>query len=378
MKALLHAGRQLPWAAAGWSAYPSILLAYLVLCSAPSLPVLLRFVIAAGFNLVLCALLLALAGGLPRGLRRPLLGLWWGFIALHALLSFYHFLLYQQLMGLASVYALIDTSGHEAAAFLGDNFNLFFVFVSLAFVLPLAVAARQPLPDSPAGVGLHGLLGRGVLLVAALAGLVAGFNKPFIWGNNPLLFAARSGRDALAEMQRTEQYYASLPAGVVAKREEAEPATHVLVIGESTVRGHLSLYGYGRPTSPELTARQADLLVARDACSSRGTTIFALKEMLTFATRSQPERLYTQPNLLQIMAGAGFKTYWISNQQHVGEHDSWSGIFAGSAASRLFLNKRGWENGVGLDEAVLPPYRAILADGAPRRFIVIHLIGTHA
>lgn len=65
-----------------------------------------------------------------------------------------------------------------------------------------------------------------------------------------------------------------------------EPRTLVLVIGESTQRGRMSLYGYPRETTPELDAlhkTDPNLTVFNNVVTSRPYTIEILQQALTFA-----------------------------------------------------------------------------------------------
>jgi hypothetical protein len=48
-----------------------------------------------------------------------------------------------------------------------------------------------------------------------------------------------------------------------------------------------------------------------------------------------------------------------------------------AADERVFINKRGWTDGVSLDGELLPRLKDVLSDGVEKRFIVVHLIGTH-
>jgi heptose-I-phosphate ethanolaminephosphotransferase len=61
-----------------------------------------------------------------------------------------------------------------------------------------------------------------------------------------------------------------------------QPATLVLVIGESTNRQRMSLYGYSRKTTPNLDAMQDELLTFTNVISPRPYTIEALEQALTF------------------------------------------------------------------------------------------------
>nr|WP_267879224.1 sulfatase-like hydrolase/transferase [Methylobacillus glycogenes] len=55
-----------------------------------------------------------------------------------------------------------------------------------------------------------------------------------------------------------------------------QPGTLVLVIGESTNRQRMSLYGYARETTPRLDAMQDELSVFKNVVASRPYTIESL------------------------------------------------------------------------------------------------------
>ncbi|MFM2505084.1 sulfatase-like hydrolase/transferase, partial [Escherichia coli] len=70
------------------------------------------------------------------------------------------------------------------------------------------------------------------------------------------------------------------------------PRTLVLVIGESTQRGRMSLYGYPRETTPELDAlhkTDPGLTVFNNVVTSRPYTIEILQQALTFADEKNPD-----------------------------------------------------------------------------------------
>ena len=97
-----------------------------------------------------------------------------------------------------------------------------------------------------------------------------------------------------------------------------KPRTLVLVIGESTQRGRMSLYGYPRETTPELDAlhkTDPNLTVFNNVVTSRPYTIEILQQALTFANEKNPDMYLTQPSLMNMMKQAGYKTFWITNQQ---------------------------------------------------------------
>ena len=67
------------------------------------------------------------------------------------------------------------------------------------------------------------------------------------------------------------------------------PATLVLVIGESTNRQRMSLYGYQRPTTPNLDSMRNELNVFTNVIGPRPYTIENLQQALTFADQQHPD-----------------------------------------------------------------------------------------
>lgn len=150
------------------------------------------------------------------------------------------------------------------------------------------------------------------------------------------------------------------------------PETLVLVISESINRGHLSLYGYPRDTTPELMLRQQSEAgrfgVFRHAWSADASTIAALRN---FFYLGQPQN--ADQHLLALASRAGYQTWWISNHDDLAidqEH-------ARLADSVHMLNKIPGRSGSSLDESTLPVLEAALKDPAPRKLIVLHLLGSH-
>jgi heptose-I-phosphate ethanolaminephosphotransferase len=153
--------------------------------------------------------------------------------------------------------------------------------------------------------------------------------------------------------------------------------TIVLVLGESLSRHHMSLYGYGRETNPLLASVQSELVVFDDVIAPAQTTIMSLQKMLSFATIKHPDLLYTQPTMLDVFNRAGYKTYWISNQQVSGIHDTWSKVYAQKASTPIFVNNTNSWLHYSFDEQLLPHFAAALKDTSKFKLIVLHLLGNH-
>jgi heptose-I-phosphate ethanolaminephosphotransferase len=185
-------------------------------------------------------------------------------------------------------------------------------------------------------------------------------------------------KDQLAHMQVLLDKSQSIPpiANLV-DQHTGKPATIVMVIGESTNRQHMSLYGYARKTSPELEAMRDQLTVFNQVYASRPYTIEALQQVLTFADQENPNLYLTKPSLMAIMKQAGYKTYWITNQQTLTKRNTMLTNFSEQMDEQVYLNHQRSQNSYSFDGSTLEPFQRILQDGAERKFIVIHLLGTH-
>lgn len=155
------------------------------------------------------------------------------------------------------------------------------------------------------------------------------------------------------------------------------PATLVLVIGESTNKQHLSLYGYPRQTTPRLDAMREQLAVFNNVVSPRPYTIETLQQVLTFADQTQPDLYLTRPSLMNLMKQAGYKSYWVTNQQTMTKRNTMLTNFSKQADEQIYLNHSRAQNSRQYDSNVLEPFAQILRDPSPRKFIVVHLLGTH-
>lgn len=150
--------------------------------------------------------------------------------------------------------------------------------------------------------------------------------------------------------------------------------TYIIVIGESTNRGRMGLYGYARDTSPLLNKIKNELLVFNDVITPKPSTIEALSLVLTFDANGKHD---FYPNLITMMKDVGFKTFWISNQQTISNSNSLLTAYSKLADERYYLNQNRNQSSVSYDEKVLEPLENVLSDTADKKLIVVHLLGTH-
>jgi glucan phosphoethanolaminetransferase (alkaline phosphatase superfamily) len=151
---------------------------------------------------------------------------------------------------------------------------------------------------------------------------------------------------------------------------------YVLVIGESSARSHWQLFGYERPTNPELS-KMGDLIPISDMLTSYAATQEAVPIILTRKPVTSFHTLSKEASILRAMSEAGYQTWWISNQVTLGKYESPVAVYSLDAAHVLYLNTSTWTSDRSLDEKLLEPLKEVIRNGSGDEFIVLHMMGSH-
>jgi glucan phosphoethanolaminetransferase (alkaline phosphatase superfamily) len=152
---------------------------------------------------------------------------------------------------------------------------------------------------------------------------------------------------------------------------------YVLVIGESSRRANWQLFGYPRATNPELS-KLKNLVPITHFISTWPESIAAIPMILT---RRKPDMAWDAPwheaSILRAMQEAGYETYWISNQQAIGEFDSPVSMYAYEAEHVEWLNHASWSAPGSYDRDLIRPLQDALHASDRDLFIVLHMMGSH-
>lgn len=156
----------------------------------------------------------------------------------------------------------------------------------------------------------------------------------------------------------------------------AERQIYVLVIGESSRRNHWQLFGYDRPTNPELS-NESNLLLIPHMLTSWPETITAVPLILTRKPMTSMAPAWKEASILRAMQEAGFETWWISNQFPIGQFDSPVSTYSFEAAHTLYVNHGTIESAGNYDEDLLAPLHAAIDSDHKDQFVVLHMMGSH-
>lgn len=164
-------------------------------------------------------------------------------------------------------------------------------------------------------------------------------------------------------------------------RQKAPPPgrqVYVLVIGETARADHSQLNGYARATAP-LLFKEPNLFPLRDIVSPWSFTNHAVPVILNRISAHDGEPVSNEKSIIGAFREAGFKTYWLSNQQPVGLGETVITYFAREAHEAIFLNTsaRIMEKAGSYDEQLLAPLKRLINRNEDKSFFVIHLLGSH-
>ncbi|AXH62573.1 phosphoethanolamine transferase CptA [Providencia huaxiensis] len=315
---------------------------------------------------------------------------------LSSVVALAYFVVYGHQISQSVMFVMFETNTNEAGEFLKQYFSFKVLGVILAYTV-VAIFLWTRL--KPVTLPKPGRIGISLLILVILFGIPY-YNKGIkqdrpianvaSYLNSKLAYAAPwqfvSGyllyKNQLANMEELIRDNSKIPPleNFVDANGDT-PRTFVLVIGESTSRDRMSLYGYSRPTTPELDELAndypANLSVFNDVVTSRPYTIEALQQILTFATQTEPELFNSRPSIMNMMKQAGFKTFWITNQQTMTERNTLLTAFSRQTDKQYYLNNDMAQSSRIYDDVVFSPFKEALADPAEKKFIVVHLLGTH-
>lgn len=296
------------------------------------------------------------------------------------LLEIYTIYTYDALLGAGILNALAETNRREVSEYIIRYFDLYeAVFVLLSAGLAYC-AGRFFLELSRKKISKRHLQ---ILTLLGVSGtVVLGVLHTGILTEEyfPLQRTSAAAQTTMKNIRAYQELSSQLQGNVIIKRNNSHIKNVVLVIGESCNRNHMGLYGYYLPNTPYLSRLQAkkQIYTFTDVVSPHSTTIASLSKLLTFCNYESLEDWYHYNNLIDVVKAAGYKTFWLSNQESSGIWGSVAQLFAQRSDVHMFTRIRDSQEDYGvLDEELLPLLDQAVNERAEKNFFVIHLMGQH-
>lgn len=309
------------------------------------------------------------------------------FIAIYSLLGLVNIVTYELYgFGISRKLLLIfaQTTWMEVSGFLPGLFqNISIIFSRLLFYFGIIFIALL--------AWLIKKCGRKVFLSLILSGSALGMVGFVVFG-----ISYPSGRSAHSLYARAVKYGMEVSEWNKKYRELTEQKrplpysssvssrhlanTVIVVIGESAVRGHHSIYGYPLPTNPGLSALRDSIFIFTDALASSKSTAGNMERILSF---KEDDTTYGDglefPLVVDYFNQAGYKTFWLSNQERMGSVSNTSGVMAMNSDVMIYAGADNSEDAIcrKYDEILLPHLEQAITDTASNKLIFLHLLGSH-
>ncbi|WP_156875585.1 sulfatase-like hydrolase/transferase [Lacinutrix venerupis] len=287
-------------------------------------------------------------------------------------LSFYSH--YGVKINASALFVILETNGVEASEFFVNYFNKTVIVLLIAGIIGFTISVYLFKAFLNCNFEMSVIFK--ILSVFYIIGSLLVINFKFSH-ENIILSSVKTFKDyKITKSNLKENLAKPLSNNIVVKPIGDKEKTYVVIIGESTSRWHMQLYGYARETNPKLTEIKNELLIFNNVIASNVHTLRALEKSLTLSDFKSPNRI-DNASIVQMANAAGFETFWISNQKPVGFYESIPTIISSAAKHKTYVNTQE-SSDVVLDENLLPHINKALNNTAKQKLIFIHLMGTHS
>lgn len=301
-------------------------------------------------------------------------------VAINGLLSVIEIFIiskYYTFMTAGIVSVIIGTNPRESLEFIEMYFSVRYIIILLITVLIIFLWYRISKRINISKSKIAMLLLPVIFLYSLVFTIVPGKNLTECLTFTRIFAPAQQAiNDAIA----FREIYTNMHNSVEIVDNKSTIPNVVFIVGEATTRNHMSLYGYPLPTTPKLEAMQksGDIYVFKDVISSHAYTIGSLREVFTFHNYEAPNKWYEYNNLFDIVKKAGYKTYWLSNQETSGEWANVALAYANRCDYEKFTGiRQSYEKSYRADGELLPLLYQAMNNTEAKNFYVVHLMGCH-
>lgn len=298
--------------------------------------------------------------------------------------EFFTMYCYKALIGTGIINSALETNMREATEF----FSMYIGFSGVASVIVLIALIVGLYKYNPLKkITLKQKTKSGIvctLMVLSVFYTIRMFTvyTDFIWDDEvlPVQRVYASTSVAVRNMQAYRELSSQVNSKVELTENKSEIKNIVFILGESTNRNHMHLYGYYLPNTPNLDAlnEKGEISVFRDVVSPHSTTIAVLSKLFTFCNRESDQEWYHYNNLIDVMNAAGYKTHWLSNQETSGVWGNVAQIYAAHSDVSAFTRIRDSREDYGIvDGELFPLIDDAINRSEDKNFYVVHLMGGH-
>ena len=304
---------------------------------------------------------------LKAAFRKVLFLLFFIVIYFPSTLNFIHVLLFHSRANASSYYSIFASNKNESLEFIFNYTTPLLVVYIIAFlIIPyLAYFIHKKMPQ---GIKI-GVVSLFLILFSASFYTAYTRSDVTLYQEISIFKLVKEYKAYKNEVSSLNDYH---PHHLGIKRTSIlEPETYIFIIGESTSKYHMQLYGYERETTPHLMKLKNELIIFNQVTSFEVHTVEAIKNMFVLADQ---ENERTNTTLIDCFNEAGFSTFWLSNQAYLGEHDTPISAIAKRTLHQTYLNIGKSKK---LDEELFPKLDLLLQEKNNKKVIFVHLMGTH-
>ena len=292
-------------------------------------------------------------------------------------INLFHWTILKCPLNASSIFVFLNTNSSEAAEFMAIKMTPLLLLL-IPYIILFIIALKN--------IPLFSFKSKGEIIVWSVLWLcIAVFLADNIIHNRFLRLAVPDVERAVISFFKESKEYKELKNRKLFQLDTElnidEPMLVVIVIGESCNRNHMSLYGYGRETTPRLRARK-DILVFDNVISANSNTLCSVMNFLTENNMEHHRPLDSCIHIFDVLHSSPYKTYWLSNQSPIGLWENGVTNLAKNADVTTFVNVTSSSSmestqTASFDQLLFAPLQSAINDNAGHKVIFLHLLGCH-
>ena len=279
----------------------------------------------------------------------------------------------------ATLEAVFNTDSSEAMEYAASYFSLPLISILLFYWLTILVSLRFITFNFSLTKTRHTFFILGLILCITAGYRIAIMQKyhdsiPGFLGSMPSYYKGHI--NVHQEILLRQKLIDNKASNKISMSNKDRSQTYIFLIGESINRNHIYSYGYHRNTTPNITRLENKLTVFNDVISSHAQTNASLRLALTEANIKNKKSYRDALSVIDSANLAGFKTWWISNQQPL--RSVFASISSQADHVEFISNDYQGVETNRYDGFMLPYVQDALNDTAEHKVIFIHMMGSHA